>query len=117
MMTISVLEERVSSNFKKISDRKGGNTMLEDYVIYGLQDLINNKTVQMENGVEVLNNAIKLIKENKYSLDRLGCPCCFEKEDLVCLGKVGGYKYYECQNCKTKIKVKVFYEIIGFKTK
>jgi len=47
----------------------------------------------------------------------LGCPCCFEKEDLVCLGKVDGYKYYECQKCKTKIKVKVLYEIIGFKTK
>jgi len=90
--------------------------MLEDYVIYGLQDLISNKIVQMESGVEVLNNAIKLIKENKYSLDQLGCPCCFEKDDLVCLGKIDDYEYYQCQNCKTKIKVKVFYEIIDFKT-
>ena len=90
--------------------------MLEDYVIYGLQDLISNKIVQMESGVEVLNNAIKIIKENKYSLDRLGCPHCFEKDDLICLGSVDNYKYYECQNCKTKIKVKVFYEIIDFKT-
>ena len=90
--------------------------MLEDYVIYGLQDLISNRFVQMENGVEVLNNAIKLIKENKYSFDRLGCPNCYEKDYLICLGSVDNHKYYECQNCKTKIKVKMFYEIIDFKT-
>ena len=90
--------------------------MLEDYVIYGLQDLISNKIIQMESGVDVLNNAIKIIKKNKYSLDRLGCPNCFEKNELICLGSVDNHKYYECQKCKTKIKVEVFYEIIDFKT-
>jgi len=90
--------------------------MLEDYVIYGLQDLIGSGMIEVEGGIEVLNNAIKLIKETKYSLDKLGCPNCFEKENLICLGSVDNHKYYECQNCKAKIKVKAFYEIIDYQT-
>ena len=101
---------------KSLSNQKGVKRMLEDYVIYGLQDLISNEVIQMESGVEILNNAINLIRENKYSLDKLGCPNCYEKDDLICLGSIDNHKYYECKNCNTKIKVKVFYEIIDYKT-
>jgi len=48
-----------------LSNQKGESIILRDNFIYGLQDLISNKVVQMENRVEVLNNYIKLIRENK----------------------------------------------------
>ena len=91
--------------------------MLKDYVIYGLRDMIDDRNYKSKGDTEILNSAIKLIRENKYSLDRMGCPNCFEKEKLVCLGTIDDYKYYRCKNCGTKIKVEVFHEIIDFETK
>ena len=91
--------------------------MLKDYVIYGLKDLIENEYIQTGGGVEILNNAIRLINEDRYLIDDIGCPHCKCREKLVPLGSVDNFKYYECQNCNTKIKVRVFNEIVDYKVK
>lgn len=91
--------------------------MLKDYIIYGLKDLIANESVKVNGGIEILNNAIKLISKDRASLNEIGCPKCHSKDELVCLGSVDDHKYYECSNCNTKIKVKVFNEIVDYKVK
>ena len=91
--------------------------MLEDYVIYGLQDMMGNRNYNTKGDTEILNNAITLIRESKYSLERLGCPNCFEKGNLDYLGDMNDYKYYRCKNCDTRIKVEEFYEIVDFQKK
>ena len=90
--------------------------MLKDYVIYGLRDMIDDRNYKSKGDTEILNSAIKLIRDNKYSLDRIGCPNCSEKEDLIYLGAMNEFKYYGCKNCYVRIKVKVFHEIVDFYT-
>jgi len=91
--------------------------MLKDYIIYGLKDLLANESVRVNGGIEVLNNAIKLINKDSMLLKDIGCPNCNSKDELVCLGSVDDHKYYECSSCNTKIKVKVFKKIVDYKVK
>ncbi|MCF8000469.1 MAG: hypothetical protein K9K76_01230 [Halanaerobiales bacterium] len=91
--------------------------MYKDQIIYGLQDLISKKEVQEEGGVAILNDAIRLLNEQNYFIDDIGCPNCHHRDDLVCLGSVDNHKYYECKNCNAKIKVRIFNEIIDYEVK
>lgn len=89
--------------------------MLEEQVIYGLRDLISNKEIQREGGIDILNSAVKLIKNNIYGLDEIGCPNCHQFDYLNYIGEAKGYKYYKCTNCNTRIKVREFKEIVDYK--
>jgi len=97
-------------------------------VIEGLKCLINDRESFLSDDCEddifledikVLKEAIKLIlglKVVNFELSDIGCPFCTDKKELAFLSSDRNYAVYKCQNCKSKITVKIINEIIGVET-